>query len=154
MKSVPRYFSFTILLAANSSWSSLKEDATFEEKIGAIGNIQRLMYIMVGDEDADITEFQAPNNVLDILNSDRVDTRKRLIKHDKLWVDGQTTGYLAATTLTTRRRSPRFLRTFSNRNSRIRLSILSMRSCLESFVISNTLMILSSTLILRKTLAS
>ena len=41
------------------------------------------------------------------------------------------------------RRSPRFLRTFSNRNSWIRLFHL-ISSCFDSFVISKTLIILSS----------
>ena len=51
-----------------------------QKKIGAIGNIQRLMYIVVGDKNTNITELQTPNDVLNILSGNRVDTRKRFVK--------------------------------------------------------------------------
>lgn len=84
-------------------WSTLEEDASLKKKIGAIGNIQRLMYIVIGNKNTNITELQTPNNVLNIFNGNRVDTCKRLIKHDKLWVNSQTTSNLTTTTLTTRK---------------------------------------------------
>ena len=55
---------------------------------------------MVGDKDADVAVFQPPHDVLDIFHSDRIDTGKRLVEHDELGVDGQTSGYLRAASLT------------------------------------------------------
>ena len=57
---------------------------------------------MVSDENADIAELQLPDDMLDVLHSDRVDTGKRLVEHDELWVDGQTARYLRTAALTTR----------------------------------------------------
>ena len=40
--------------------------------------------------------------MLDIFHSNGVDTRKRLVKHDKFRLNGQTAGNLRTTALTTR----------------------------------------------------
>ena len=57
---------------------------------------------MVGDEDADVTVFQFPHDKLDILHGDGIDTGKRLVEHDELRFDGQTTGNLRPSALTAR----------------------------------------------------
>ena len=57
---------------------------------------------MVSDEDADILVAKLSYDALNILHSDRVDTSERLVKHDKLRVNGQTASDLSTTTLTTR----------------------------------------------------
>lgn len=82
--------------------SALEEYATLKEEVSAVGDIQSLVDIMVGDENADIAELQLPDDMLDVLHSDRVDTGKRLVEHDELWVDGQTARYLRTAALTTR----------------------------------------------------
>ena len=56
---------------------------------------------MVGDEDADVAVFQAPDDMLDVLHGDGVDTGERLVEHDELRLDGQTAGYLRTAPLTT-----------------------------------------------------
>ena len=41
--------------------------------------------------------------MLNILHSNRIDTCKRLIKHNELWVYRQTTGYLTTPAFTSRK---------------------------------------------------
>ena len=55
---------------------------------------------MVGDKNTDITVFQSPYDMLNILYSYRVYTSKRFIKHDELWVDGKASCNLCTSTLT------------------------------------------------------
>lgn len=81
---------------------SLKEDTSFKEQVGTVGDRQRLLHVMVGDEDADVAVLQSPHDMLDVLHGNRVDTGKWLVEHDELRVDGQATGYLRTTALTTR----------------------------------------------------
>ena len=57
---------------------------------------------MVGDEDTDIQVFQFPHDKLDILHGDGIDTGKRFIEHNEFRFDGQTTGDLRPSALTTR----------------------------------------------------
>ena len=39
---------------------ALEEDASLEKQIGAIGDGQRLLHVVVGDKDADVAVFQSP----------------------------------------------------------------------------------------------
>ena len=80
--------------------SALEKDFPFKEKVGAVGDAERLLSVVVGDKDTDIFLFQTIDYLLDILNGNRVYSGKRLIKHDKLGIDSQTAGYLRATALT------------------------------------------------------
>ena len=56
---------------------------------------------MVGDDDPDILILQFRDDVLDILDGDRVDTGERLVKEDELRVDCECSGNLTTATLTT-----------------------------------------------------
>ena len=58
---------------------------------------------MVGNQDADVQVLQFIHDLLDILHSNGVYTSKGFVEHDKLWFDGQTTGNLSTTALTTRK---------------------------------------------------
>ena len=51
---------------------------------------------MVSNQDAYILLFEFIDNALDILNGNRVNSGKRLVKHDELRVDGQTAGNFRA----------------------------------------------------------
>ena len=55
---------------------------------------------MVGDDDSDVLVLQFCDDVLDILNGDRVHTGERLIEKDELRVDGESTCNLATAALT------------------------------------------------------
>ncbi len=59
------------------------------------------MHVVVSDEDADVAVLKAPHDVLHLLHRYRVDTGERLVKHDELWVDGQTARDLGTAALTT-----------------------------------------------------
>ena len=58
---------------------ALEEDASFEQEIGAVGDVERLMHVVVGDEDADVAVFQLPHDVLDVLHGDGVDASEGLV---------------------------------------------------------------------------
>ena len=54
---------------------------------------------MIGDDHTDILVLEFRYDVLDILDSDRVDSGKRFVKKNELRVDGKRAGYLATATL-------------------------------------------------------
>ena len=81
---------------------ALKEDAALEEKVSAVGDVERLVDIVVGDEDTDVAVFQFPDNLLDVAHGNRVDAGERLVEHDELRADGQTAGNLRPSALTSR----------------------------------------------------
>ena len=58
-------------------WFSLEKDASLKEQIGTIGNIQRLMNVMVSYQDADIPVFQMPYDMLDVLHRNSQQTARR-----------------------------------------------------------------------------
>ena len=78
---------------------TLKEYSSFEEEVGTVGDIERLVDVMVGDEDADVAVFELPDDVLDVFHGDGVDAGEGLVEHDELGLDGQTAGYLGASAL-------------------------------------------------------
>ena len=79
----------------------MKKDTPFEKQIGTVGDGQRFVDIMVGDENANIAVFQFPDNLLNVFHCDGVDTGKRLVEHDETGLDGKTTGDFASTTFAT-----------------------------------------------------
>ena len=81
---------------------ALEENFALKQQISAVGDAQRLGGIVVGDEDAYVLFLELIYDILYILDSDGVDTGKRLVEHDKLGVDGEATCYLGATAFTTR----------------------------------------------------
>ena len=81
---------------------ALEEDAPLEEQIGTVRDTERILHVVVSDEDADISVLQFPHDELDILHGDGVDARKGLVEHDELRLDGQATGDLRPSALTAR----------------------------------------------------
>ena len=78
---------------------TLLEDRTLVEEIGAVGDGEGLADIVVGDDDADILVLELGDNVLDVLDRDRVNSRERLIQKDEFRIDGKGPGYFAASSL-------------------------------------------------------
>ena len=98
---------------------ALEEDFPLEQEVGAVGDAERLLHVVVGDEDADVLVLQFPDDLLtpakgssSMMNLGSM-ARQRAIS--------------------VRRRSPPdswlplFLRTFWMRNSVSRLSSFSLR---------------------------
>ena len=54
---------------------------------------------MVSDNDADIAVFELGDDVLDILDCNRVDSCERLIQKNEFRIDGKGAGNLAASPL-------------------------------------------------------
>ena len=67
---------------------ALKENLALEKQVGAIGDGERFLHVVVGDENADVAVFQLPDDVLDVFHGNRVDSGKGLVEHDELRFDG------------------------------------------------------------------
>ena len=78
---------------------ALEEDFPLEQEVGAVGDAERLLHVVVGDEDADVLVLQFPDDLLDVLHGDGVDAGKGFVQHDELGVDGQAAGNLRAAPL-------------------------------------------------------
>ena len=88
------------------------EDFTLEQQVGTVGDGQRFIDVVVGDDDADILVLQRSDDALDVFDSDRIDACERFVEQDEA-------GLIAtARAISVRRRSPpdswmpRLLRTF------------------------------------------
>lgn len=79
---------------------AFEEDSSFKKQVCAVGDAKRLLHVMVGDEDSDVSVFQLPYHILDILNRYRVNTCKRFVKHDEFRVDGEASCDFATSSLT------------------------------------------------------
>ena len=77
------------LIIGKLIWSTVKKDSALKQKICAVGNVKSFVHVMVGYQDANVTMFQMPYYILDFLNRNRVNARKRLVEHDELRLDGK-----------------------------------------------------------------
>ena len=78
---------------------AFKENAALEEQVGAVGDAERFLHVVVGDENADVAVFEFPDDVLDVFHGNRVYAGEGFVEHDKLRVDGQAAGNLCAPAL-------------------------------------------------------
>ncbi len=65
------------------------EDFAFEKKVGAVGDGEGFLYIVVGDEHANVFLFEFDDNALNVFYGYGVDARKGFIEEDKLRVGGE-----------------------------------------------------------------
>ena len=70
------------------------EDLSFDQQICPVADGKRFIYIMIGNEDADIFIFQTGNHGLDIFHGYRGHAGKGLVQQDKFRVYGQGAGNL------------------------------------------------------------
>lgn len=130
------------------------EDFTLEQQVGTVGDGQRFIDVVVGDDDADILVLQRSDDALDVFDSDRIDACERFVEQDEGRVDRYGTGDFGASPLAARQLDAEalayFLKAelFDQRFAACGLFVL-FRS-----VISRTALMLSSTLKRRKTEAS
>lgn len=130
------------------------EDLALVEQVGAVGDGQCLVDVVVGDDDADILVLQRSDDALDVFDSDRIDACERFVEQDEGRVDRYGTGDFGASPLAARQLDAEalayFLKAelFDQRFAACGLFVL-FRS-----VISRTALMLSSTLKRRKTEAS
>ena len=94
---LPDYF-----VGSQLFWLSLEQDLPLEQKIGTVGDGQGLLYVMVCDQNPNVSVLQSPYNMLNILHRDGIDSGKRLIQHDKLRLNGKATSDLCPTSFTSR----------------------------------------------------
>jgi hypothetical protein len=55
------------------------EEFAFEKEVGPIGDTQRFLYVVVGDENADIFLFEFGHDLLNVFHGDGVNTGKWFI---------------------------------------------------------------------------
>ena len=82
-------------------WSALEEDTPFEKEVGAVGDAECFLHVMVGDKDAYVPVFEFPDDILDVLHSNGVDAGDRVVELDELRVDGKATRYLRPSSFAT-----------------------------------------------------
>ena len=75
------------------------KDRAFVEEIGAVDDGEGLADIVVGDDYAYVLVLQLGDDVLDVLDGNRVDSGERLVKQDELGVYRKGAGNLAAASL-------------------------------------------------------
>ena len=63
---------------------------TGADHVVAVGDRQSFPLTVIGQQDADPLVTQAGDDVLNAVNRDRVDARKRLIKQDQHRISGET----------------------------------------------------------------
>ena len=63
---------------------ALDEEFALAEKVDAVDDVKGLAHIVVGDEDSHAALAQVLNDLLDICDGKRVNTRERLIQEDEL----------------------------------------------------------------------
>ena len=76
------------------------EDATLEQEVGAVGDGEGLVNVMIGDDDTYVFFFQLFDDSLDIFHGNGVNTREGFVEQDKFRVGGKTAGNLNTATLT------------------------------------------------------
>ena len=79
----------------------MEQDLAFEQQVRAVGDHQRLVHVVVGDENTDVLVFESPHHVLNLLHRNRVHARKRFVEHDELGLYSQAAGYLRTTAFAT-----------------------------------------------------
>ena len=78
------------------------EDFTLEQQVGTVGDGQRFIDVVVGDDDADILVLQRSDDALDVFDSDRIDACERFVEQDEGRVDRYGTGDFGASPLAAR----------------------------------------------------
>ncbi len=77
---------------------ALLEDRAFVEEIGAVGDMEGLADVVVGDKDADVAFLEFEDDVLDVLHSDGVDAGEGFVEEKEHGVVGERTCDFGATT--------------------------------------------------------
>jgi hypothetical protein len=72
------------------------EDFSFEEEVGAVGDGEGFVYVVVGDEDSDVAVFEVGDDVLYVFYGYGVDSGKGFIEEDELGVDCEGAGYFCS----------------------------------------------------------
>src|SRR5262249_11108390 len=80
------------------------EDLAVVQDVRAIGDRERLTYVVIGDEDPDAAVAQTPDDLLDVADRDRVDPRERLVEQQVLGRGDQRARELQSPPLAARER--------------------------------------------------
>ena len=67
---------------------SFGNNMAFADDVGMLANIQCFADIMVGDQHTNTFISEVTNNVFDVVNRDGVNTSKRFVEQNKLWICG------------------------------------------------------------------
>ncbi len=73
---------------------AVAENAALADHVAAVGDLERLADLMVGDQDADAAIAEVADDGLDAVDRDRVNSGERLVKQDNLGIGDEATGDL------------------------------------------------------------
>ena len=62
------------------------QDPAFKHQIGAVCDRKGFLNVVIRDQDPDVLGLEPCDDVLNILNRDRIDPRKRLIQKYEFWI--------------------------------------------------------------------
>src|SRR5581483_1130737 len=65
------------------------ENPAVVDDVGAIGDLEGLAHVVVGDQDADAGALQVEDNTLKFQHLDRVDARERFVQQEEVGIDDQ-----------------------------------------------------------------
>src|SRR5690606_35144209 len=88
-----------LLVGENGVGVALGNDVAGADDVGGVADVQRLAYVVVGDQHADAALLEVADDVLDVVDGNRVDPCERFIKQDKGRVGGQSAGNFRAPAL-------------------------------------------------------
>src|SRR5271163_2544391 len=77
----------------------MTEDTSVIDNVSTIRHLQGFPHIVVGNEDADAGLLQIVNYPLQFEYLRRIDSRERLVKKQKMWLDCERAGYFDAAAL-------------------------------------------------------
>ena len=106
---MPQIDTADILVRRQRGWRSAAENRPIVHDICPVSNAQRFTDVVIGDQHADAALLQVEDDLLNIGDRDRVDTRERLVEQDEARGDDQRTRDLRPPPLAARQRVRRVL---------------------------------------------
>jgi len=91
------------LVAPNLFCSASRDDLPVHQDVVAIGDVQRRVHVVVGDEDPDARVAQPVDDVLKLLNRHGVDAGEGFVEEDEIGFRGKRPGDFDAPSLTARK---------------------------------------------------
>src|SRR5579883_178491 len=99
---LPEINPLDLTVIAELSWSAGPKNRSIVDDISAVRDLQGFSDVVIGDQNADLFGFQMVNDLLDLEDRNRIDTRKRLVQKNEFWRDDQRSCYFHPAPFTTR----------------------------------------------------
>ena len=67
------------------------DDAAFVDEVGAIDDRKRFAHVVIGDQNGEAGFAQVDDDLLDVVDRDRIDAAERLVEHEQLRLGNERT---------------------------------------------------------------